>query len=292
MQRQSLFILIIALSVWALPLSAEEIATERPNLREPKYQTDQPLYCGLRFDKTLLKAKRDVVVWMVMDGNHLYIDKNANGDLTEPGEKLMHKPDPGNKTQFTHPLLKERFQDVTIRWWMAEANPNLDVSLLVDGQFVLGSIQEGAKSMEKAPVILVSDELRLFVFDDVPRIYLWTGKNARTILSLSGVSLGTKSSTGHYAYVEPESLPNDVYPVAEIQYAPKNPGNKPPTQLAEIDGRGMGYFIGGATVPQETPPGPITVTIKMSNWRSDDVKPVTVKTTLPEFKDLPVQSPK
>ena len=256
-------------------------------LKEPAYQTEQPLYGRL-----LLKGKPDVGIWMVMDGDHFYFDRNGNGDLTEPGEKLLHKPDPGHKLKFTNAELRERFGEVRLRWGTGQPG-FLDVSLSYEGKFVLGSIQEGSdlsKTPEKAPVILISDELTLFVFDDYPKFQLWTGNNAGTKLAVP-VFLGTKSSTNHYAGVEPESLPKGVHPVAEIQYSPKNPGDNPRLQLVDLDDRGMGYFSGSASVPQKTPPGPVTVTVNMKNWKFDEVQPAVVKTKLPEFKHLPVFSP-
>ncbi len=227
-----------------------------------------------------------------MDGDHFYFDRNANGDLTEPGEKLLHKPDPGHTLKFTRPDLRERFGEVTLRWGTRQPG-FLDISLSYEGKFVLGSIQEGSdlsKTPEKAPVILISDELRLTVIDR-PEFRLWTGNNARTILPID-VCLGTKSSTNHWAYVEPESLPKGVHPVAEIQYSPKKPGDKPRLQVVDLDRREWGYFSGSASVPQKTAAGPVTVTVNMKNWKFHEVQPAVVKTKLPEFKNLPVVSPK
>ncbi|MCX7701462.1 MAG: hypothetical protein N2039_11330 [Gemmataceae bacterium] len=51
--------------------------------REPKYQ-NQPAYGLIVFD-----AAAQQRVWMVHDGEHLYVDKNGNGDLTDEGEKIL-----------------------------------------------------------------------------------------------------------------------------------------------------------------------------------------------------------
>jgi hypothetical protein len=53
-----------------------------PPLKEPRYQYE-PRYALLVFG-----PKRQQRVWMVLDGTTLYVDKNANGDLTEPEERL------------------------------------------------------------------------------------------------------------------------------------------------------------------------------------------------------------
>src|SRR6266404_834536 len=51
--------------------------------REPAYVSKQPQYCLLVFG-----PKATTRVWLVIDGDFLYIDRNGNGDLTEPGERV------------------------------------------------------------------------------------------------------------------------------------------------------------------------------------------------------------
>jgi hypothetical protein len=67
-----------ALSTRAADLSAlpREIA------REPKYQGQA------RYALAVFGPEADFRVWLVKDGDVLYADKNGNGDLTEPGEKI------------------------------------------------------------------------------------------------------------------------------------------------------------------------------------------------------------
>src|SRR5262249_36523001 len=53
-----------------------------PPAKEPTYQN------GPRYALLVFGPKREQRVWMVLDGTTLYVDRNANGDLTEPGERL------------------------------------------------------------------------------------------------------------------------------------------------------------------------------------------------------------
>ena len=63
-----------------------------PPKKEPKYQ-HEPKYALLAFGPQ--RAHR---VWLVLDGATLYVDRNGNGDLTEPGERLQpNKPDGNNR---------------------------------------------------------------------------------------------------------------------------------------------------------------------------------------------------
>jgi hypothetical protein len=55
---------------------------DRAVLKEPKY-TSRPCYALLVFG-----PKAEKRVWLAVDGNVLYVDRNGNGDLTEPGERV------------------------------------------------------------------------------------------------------------------------------------------------------------------------------------------------------------
>src|SRR5205085_12474760 len=62
---------------------------DRTIKKEPKY-AGTPLYLLLAFGP---EAKDKV--WVVLDGNTLYVDGNGNGDLTDYGEKFDPAPFPG-----------------------------------------------------------------------------------------------------------------------------------------------------------------------------------------------------
>jgi hypothetical protein len=56
---------------------------DRGIVKEPAYATKQPRYCLLVFG-----PQATTRVWLVADGDFLYVDRNGNGDLTEPGERV------------------------------------------------------------------------------------------------------------------------------------------------------------------------------------------------------------
>jgi hypothetical protein len=56
---------------------------DRSIRKEPAYQSKSPKYCLLVFGPEA--AAR---VWLVLDGDTLYVDRNGNGDLTEDGERI------------------------------------------------------------------------------------------------------------------------------------------------------------------------------------------------------------
>src|SRR5260370_39867195 len=64
--------------------SAADLAkVDRTIKKEPAYQA-KPKYCLLVFGP---EAKHRV--WLVLDGDTLYVDKNGNGDLTEAGKRIQ-----------------------------------------------------------------------------------------------------------------------------------------------------------------------------------------------------------
>ncbi len=56
---------------------------DRPLVKEPAYQSKSPKYALLVFG-----PEARTRIWLVLDGTTLYVDRNANGDLTEVGEKV------------------------------------------------------------------------------------------------------------------------------------------------------------------------------------------------------------
>jgi hypothetical protein len=64
---------------------------DRTIVKEPS-KLSQPRYCLMVFG-----PRAEVRIWMIKDGDRLYVDRNANGDLTESEESLA----PTECRQFT-----------------------------------------------------------------------------------------------------------------------------------------------------------------------------------------------
>jgi hypothetical protein len=80
------------------PTTADLGSVERVIRKEPAYHST-PRYCLLVFG-----ADARTRIWLVQDGNTLYVDLNGNGDLTEPGKKVRGNGQGGFRT----PPLVER----------------------------------------------------------------------------------------------------------------------------------------------------------------------------------------
>src|SRR5437667_12897249 len=76
---------VLACAAWMIMQSVSSAAVDlrtidRSILKEPAYRTGQPKYCLAVFG-----PKAETRVWMVLDGDTLYVDRNGNLDLTEAG---------------------------------------------------------------------------------------------------------------------------------------------------------------------------------------------------------------
>ena len=82
--RRLMLVLFAMTLVAAAPLRAADLAAiERTIGKQPAYGT-KPRYCLLVFG-----AEAKIRVWIVEDGRTLYVDRNANGDLTDDGPPLQ-----------------------------------------------------------------------------------------------------------------------------------------------------------------------------------------------------------
>jgi hypothetical protein len=83
MRARQWFLGLSFLVLAALPTQAADLAKiERVIAKEPKYE-GKPEYCLLVFGP---EAK--FRVWLVLDGKVLYVDRNGNGDLTQPDKRM------------------------------------------------------------------------------------------------------------------------------------------------------------------------------------------------------------
>ena len=81
---------LLALSVVLVLAGSTPAADVRPVERtigkEPAYKTKAPRYLLLAFG-----AEGKDRVWLVQDGDTLFVDRNGNGDLTDPGDSVAAK---------------------------------------------------------------------------------------------------------------------------------------------------------------------------------------------------------
>src|SRR5438105_8094825 len=79
----------------SVSLAAVDLRTiGRLILKEPAYRTGQPKYCLAVFG-----PKAETRVWMVLDGDTLFVDRNENLDLTEAGASVKGQQRPQARSE-------------------------------------------------------------------------------------------------------------------------------------------------------------------------------------------------
>jgi hypothetical protein len=86
MSFRSITALVVGLGLVGACSAADLAKVSRTIAKEPTYKSKSPEYLLLAFGPDASER-----VWIVRDGNTLYVDRNGNGDLTDPGEAIQAK---------------------------------------------------------------------------------------------------------------------------------------------------------------------------------------------------------
>ena len=85
----------VAFLVFAARAAAVDFAqVDRHITKEPAYK-DKPLYC-----LALIGPEAKTRIWLVLDGEKLYVDKNCDGDLTDDGPPIELKDQKSDPASF------------------------------------------------------------------------------------------------------------------------------------------------------------------------------------------------
>jgi hypothetical protein len=248
---------LLAATILLLPplaQAADLAKVERKIAKEPAYRTKTPKYCLLVFG---LDAKTRV--WLVQDGDTLYVDRNGNGDLTEEGKRVKIKQQSDNYRSF-------EAGDVALG---GLTHTGLSVTQMKASPESVGNDQEWERVKKSGPepwtwAVRISAERSADDKRDLPRKigYVVNGDGAgmllfadrpqqAPIIHLNGpftlglqdrkqrlipgdklmlqIGVGPQGvGPGTFAFVlYPDTIPNDVYPEAEITFPAKSPGQEP-----------------------------------------------------------------
>src|SRR5262249_11862484 len=106
-----LLLALLGMCLWPLAVRPADLAhIDRKIAKEPHYQ-HQPKYA-----LAVLGPEARFKVWLVSDGDVLYVDKNGNGDLTGNGERFVRK-EGGQEFQFKVGDIKvgdQVYRDLTV----------------------------------------------------------------------------------------------------------------------------------------------------------------------------------
>lgn len=253
--RLSSILTVLILSTAAR--AAVDLTTiERKIAKEPAYRS-KPKYCLL-----VLGPKAKTRVWLVQDGDTLYVDHNGNGDLTEAGERIATEkrkdrdPDDRDYTFRAGELREEGKRHLNLSVFVEDLNrvkeglPEAKALLERDAQakeyYVALEVEmpgyqglgEGGRLVQGAG----RDTKGLLQFADRPQdapiihfggpwtislhqqTTLWLDRTNNLALIIGTPGLGA----GSFAYVSYEGVvPDKLAPQIEITFPPRKPGGPP-----------------------------------------------------------------
>src|SRR5262249_46791036 len=207
-----------AVTAWGADLTK----IDRTIAKEPAYKA-KPQYCLLLFGP---EAKTRV--WLVRDGDVLYVDRNGNGDLTEDGERVVSQggPAPGFEAgditeaggRVKHTQLRVHFLDND------RSGIWTSLQMSIEGKGPQAA-SEGERSLrfaarpKDAPVVHFNGPLTIRV---VKRLG-GAGERFFAEIGTPGLGRGTFAtiSPGH-----PGLIPKGIFPVAEMECANRRPGGE------------------------------------------------------------------
>jgi hypothetical protein len=254
--RSWLLSIVLGLAGWpALAAAADLAQIERTIRKEPTYQS-KPKYCLLVFG-----AEAKTRVWLVQDGNVLYVDRNANGDLTEKGKRVevqaannvlsfnagdikdgslthtdlsvtQYTANPemiGNVKEFER-IKKANSQPLI--WWIrvtAERSADDQRPLPKHIKYVINGDGLGyllfADRPQDAPIIHVNGPWTLGLQDIKQHLTVGQKTNVQLGVGTQGVGPGTFSFV-----LYPNTIPDKAYPEAVVTFPAKDSASKPQTE--------------------------------------------------------------
>src|SRR5262245_28345703 len=234
---RALAALAALLSLTALAEAADLTKIDRAIAKEPAYKTKAPKYCLLVFG-----PEADYRVWLVLDGDTLYVDRNGNGDLTEPGEST----DPAERNTdpcvfkpiaFLRPdgRTEEKLDFFLCGWFNYEKGkvagdfmPALTISWQ-GRKFGSTGDETGppvwGERPEEALVLHVGGPLQMGF--DLPERHAvhWTrdGVQVTAAVGTKGLGSGSFVALGFAS----DAIPKDVSPTAVLEFPPQSQGGPP-----------------------------------------------------------------
>ena len=290
----------------AEPLVPQVLANiDRTIKKQPRYVND-PKYVLLVFG-----PEAAFRVWVVIDGDVVYIDRNGNGDLTEADERKELKEQEQNLVRqasmgltYQLPGTKRTIANV---WWFHDGpgrTSGFTGVFIDDGANAHISETAGghelhyAPSPEEAAVIHFGSKIvtvRPSLSRTVERQWRHAVPDANGEAQLlfqvgtPGIGGGYKEdASGAFAAFthmdastrgEPSLVPAGVDPVAEFEFTPLNPAEKPKKVTVKLTERvGQTEFGGKITVPDGVRTGldAAKITLSFPNCPWGKVEPVTM----------------
>jgi hypothetical protein len=260
--------IVTAVPAGSAPDAVDLAAIPRTVAKEPVYRSGAPRYCLLALGRAA-KSR----VWLVQDGGDLYVDRNRNGNLTEPGERVAGKDGVFQFGDLVEADGKSRYTAGELglnRHYEISGGRTLDrpfeIKLSVRGQYQMMSSPAFSLKPAEAPVVHVGGPLTMRIFD--PRLVERDQRvGFRAEIGTPGLGEGAQAMVLH------AQLPEYVYPNVEFEF-PMAGGAPPQKQRVELKARCcQRLFLGTVRVPADSAPGPVKVSLSFPDWKEGQVQP-------------------
>jgi hypothetical protein len=267
---------------------------ERKLTREPAYQTKTPRYALLLFG-----PQARLPVWVVLDGETLYVDLNSDGDLTGANERFAKesdfKPaeiaDPDGKTRYVIDRIKTDYS-----FYTAEARLRREKAGTPPGLMAYVSIKGPVEYQQYCDIVEMKDDPRKAMLAHFhgpltigPMTINWKlpegaafrkGKNPPEFIA----NIGTMSER-HGCWVVVRTcdgakcmFPDGVRPVVEVEFPPSDPDSKPVQKSYPLTGFRCGAaFRENLQIPDAAGLGKAKVKLSFDAWKAGRVLPSTVE---------------
>jgi hypothetical protein len=224
---------------------------ERRLSKEPAYQAKKQWYALLLFG-----AEARLKVWVVLDGETLYVDRNGDGDLTGAGERFAKEADcknieiadPDGKTRYVITRVRSDYSHYT-----PKARREREAKGIPPGLLIEVSIQGSVEYHQYCDVEEMRDDPRkatishfhgpLSIGQRLINWKIWEGDALKTGDSPSRVCafVGTMSEkhgcwvvVGSYDERDISPLPKGLHPVVEIDFPGADPKAPPVRRKYEL----------------------------------------------------------
>jgi hypothetical protein len=211
---------LAALALWPDPPPTVDLGKiDRRLAREPVYQSNAPKYCLLVFG-----PEARTRVWLVLDGNTLYADRNGNGDLTEKNKALPIQGGWVNIGEIAEPDRKVRHTNLRLRRYGEFYR--LTVQAEGTRRMFVGYDEEDplrfADRAADAPVVHIDGPLTMRLYGEPP-VFV-AGQRNQIDISVGTPGLGK----GSFASLQCCTILNcNVAPIAEVTFPHRDPGREP-----------------------------------------------------------------
>jgi len=219
----------IALTCSSGDSARESSKVDRKIAREPSYATTSPKYALLVFGP---EAK--LRVWIVTDGETIYLDRNGDGDLTDPKNRFA-KRDGCRNVELADPDGKTRYVITSIGGYEDSGRQRLMVNVDVKGAHSYQQYCDAklADNPSEAPIAHfhgpLTMEVRTINWKLPPNLALHTGVTPTEL----NATLGTMDAErGCWVVVRSEPAEGfgpgkDIHPAVEVEFPATGTGAKP-----------------------------------------------------------------